>query len=79
METDAKQHPGISMHKLPISGGAAGALFAAGSMLVFLLGVPSIRVFFAAAIPIGLGVAFTLHLFHKRQAALPQQLLKLKP
>ncbi|HEX4594139.1 MAG TPA: hypothetical protein VH157_07680 [Bryobacteraceae bacterium] len=77
MEGNGRLHPGISMHKLPVSGGAVGLLFAAGSMLVFLIGVPSVRVFFLAAIPLGLGFAFALRFFHKRHAAFPQEFLKL--
>lgn len=77
MEANDRLHPGISMHKLPVSGGAVGLLFAAGSMLVFLVGIPSVRVFFLAAIPLGLGVAFALRFFHKHHAALPQEFLKL--
>jgi len=77
MERDDRMHPGITMHKLPVSGNAVGLLFAAGSMAIFLVGVPSVRVFSLAAIPFGLAVALSLRWFHKRHAALPQEFLKL--
>jgi len=77
MESGDRLHPGITMHKLPVSGNAVGLLFAAGSMAVFLVGVPSVRVFSLAAIPFGLAVALSLRFFHRRHAALPQEVLKL--
>lgn len=77
MERGDRLHPGITMHKLPVSGNAVGLLFAAGSMAVFLVGVPSVRIFFLAAIPFGLAVTLALRFFHKRHVALPQTLLKL--
>ena len=77
MESGDRLHPGITMHKLPVSGNAVGLLFAAGSMTVFLVGVPSVRVFFLAAIPLGLAVTLALRFFHRRNAALPPELLNL--
>ena len=77
MESGDRLHPGITMHKLPVSGNAVGLLFAAGSMAIFLVGVPSIRVFSLATIPLGLAVALSLRFFHRRHAALPERLLKL--
>jgi hypothetical protein len=48
-----------------VGGGIAGAFFAGGGMLIFLVGIPLIRVMFPAAIVLGCGVAlvrhFTLH------------------
>lgn len=65
MPTNGGLHPGISMHKLPVSGGAVGLLFAVGSMLVFLLGIPAMRWFLVGSIVLGLGVAGGLWLFRK--------------
>jgi len=65
MTTNGGLHPGISMHKLPISGGAVGLLFVVGSMLVFLLGIPAMRWFLAGSVALGLGVAGGLWLFHR--------------
>ena len=65
MTTNDSLHPGISMHKLPVSGGAVGLLFAVGSMLVFLLGIPAMRWFLAGSGALGVGVAGGLWLFHR--------------
>jgi hypothetical protein len=77
MKSSGRLHPGISMHKLPVSSGAAGLLFVAGSMLIFLLGIPALRWFLGVSIALGSAVAGALWLFHKRFAAVPQKLLKL--
>ncbi len=52
--------PQINVSKIPGGTGIAGALFALGSMLIFLVGVPRIRFFFVAAIILGGGIAFVL-------------------
>jgi hypothetical protein len=55
----------INVSKIVVGGGLAGALFAGGGMLIFLVGIPLIRVMFPAAIVLGCVVAlvrhFTLH------------------
>jgi hypothetical protein len=53
--------PQINIAKIPVGGGIAGAIFAVGSMLIFLVGIPVIRVMFPAAIVLGLVVALILH------------------
>ena len=35
--------PQINLSKIPVGGGIAGAIFAIGSMLIFLLGIPVLR------------------------------------
>ena len=40
--------PQINMAKLAIGGGIAGAIFAFGSMAIFLIGIPAIRYVFPA-------------------------------
>jgi hypothetical protein len=55
-----KWHPGISMHKLPVSGGFVGLLFAAGSALIFVLGFPTLWYFVALAALLGIVVALCL-------------------
>jgi hypothetical protein len=54
-------NPQINIAKIPVGGGIAGAIFAVGSMLIFLAGIPVIRVMFPAAIVLGLVVALILH------------------
>jgi hypothetical protein len=58
MTTNGSLHPGIS-------GGAAGLLFAVGSILVFLLGIPAMRWFLVGSGALGVGVAGGLWLFHR--------------
>ncbi len=53
--------PQINMSKLAVGGGVAGAIFAVGSMLIFLIGIPAIRYIFPAALVLGCGVALILH------------------
>jgi hypothetical protein len=77
METNGNFHPGINFHKLPVSGGAAGLLVAAGSTLIFVFGIPMVKWFLAGAFAVGLGVAGILWIFHKRVAAFPASFLKL--
>lgn len=59
---DNGRHPGITMHKLPVGGGFAGLLFAVGSAVIFILGLPSLWYFvaFSAALGVGLAVIFRL-------------------
>ncbi len=54
-------NPQINIAKIPVGGGVAGAIFAIGSMLIFLIGIPMVRVMFPAAIVLGLGIALILH------------------
>jgi len=65
MKADGSPHPGISMHHLPVGAGVAGFIFVAGTVLVFLLGIPSLRWFLAGSIAVGLAVAVALYLIHK--------------
>jgi hypothetical protein len=53
--------PQINLSKIPVGGGIAGAIFAIGSMLIFLLGIPAIRYIFPAAIVLGCAVALVIH------------------
>ena len=53
--------PQINMSKIAVGGGIAGAIFVAGSMLIFLVGIPVIRYIFPVAIVLGCGVALVLH------------------
>lgn len=63
-----KQHPGISMHKLPVGGGFIGLLFAAGSALIFLLGLPALWYFVAFSAALGIGVAVLLRAAGNRRS-----------
>lgn len=62
-----KRHPGITMHKISFGGGFVGLLFAAGSALVFLLGLPSLWYFVALAFGLGIGIAIFLRMMNSRR------------
>jgi hypothetical protein len=53
--------PQINASKLVVGGGIIGAIFAAGSMSIFLIGIPILRVMLPAAIVLGGAVALILH------------------
>jgi hypothetical protein len=52
--------PQINVSKIPVGGGVAGAVVAAGSMLIFLLGIPALRFFLPAAILCGCVIALII-------------------
>lgn len=54
-------NPQINLSKIPVGGGIAGAIFAIGSMLIFLIGIPVIRYVFPAAVILGCAVALIIH------------------
>ena len=57
-----ERHPGISMHKIPVGAGIAGLVFAVGSMLIFLVGLPVLWYFFLPAVVLGVGIGIALRL-----------------
>jgi len=57
---DGYPHPGISMHRLQVGGGVAGFIFAIGSVLIFLLGIPAFWGFLGLALVAGTGIALLL-------------------
>jgi hypothetical protein len=63
--TESAPTPQINVSKIPGGTGIAGALFAIGSMLIFLFGVPRIRFFFVAAILLGCGIAVVLRFIRR--------------
>jgi hypothetical protein len=65
---DSCPRPKIDMAKIPVGGGIAGLLFAAGTIVIFLLGIPALRWMFAAAILSGCVLALILHFIrHKNK------------
>jgi hypothetical protein len=62
-----KPHPGISMHKLPVGSGFIGLLFAAGSALIFLLGLPALWCFVAFSAALGIGIAALMRIVRGRR------------
>ena len=63
--------PQINMAKVAVGGGIAGAIFAFGSMAIFLIGIPAIRYVFPAAIVLGCGVAVVLHFIRHETTGAP--------
>ncbi len=59
MKEDASR-PQINASKLIVGGGFFGAIFAAGSAAIFLIGIPILRVMFPVAVVLGVGVALVL-------------------
>jgi multisubunit Na+/H+ antiporter MnhB subunit len=59
---DEAAGPQINISKIPGGGGVAGAMFAISSVLIFLIGIPRLRFFLAAAFVVGCGVALAMHL-----------------
>ena len=49
------------MHKMPVGAGIAGVVFTAGSMAIFLIGVPLLRYFLVVALVLGIGIAIVPH------------------
>ncbi len=65
---DNDRHPGITMHKLPVGGGFAGLVFAVGSALIFVLGLPSLWYFVAFSAALGVGIAVIFRLVNSRRS-----------
>jgi hypothetical protein len=65
---DNDRHPGITMHKLPVGGGFAGLVFAVGSALIFVLGLPSLWYFVAFSAALGVGIAVIFRLVNNRRS-----------
>jgi hypothetical protein len=53
--------PQINSAKIAFGGGIAGAIFAIGSMLIFLTGLPMLWYLFPGAIVLGCAFALILH------------------
>lgn len=64
-------NPQINVSKIPGGAGIAGALFALGSMLIFLVGIPRFRYFLVAAIIVGGGIALVLHFVRRETPGKP--------
>ncbi len=63
--------PQINISKIVVGGGVAGAIFAIGSMLIFLTGLPMLRYFFLVAIVLGCAVALILRLSRRETPGTP--------
>lgn len=68
---DDVRNPQINFSKIPGGSGIAGAIFAISSMLVFLIGIPRLRIFFPAAVVLGALVAVVLRKVRHTPPGLP--------
>lgn len=59
-----KPHPGITMHKLTVGGEFAGLVFAVGTVLIFVFGLPALWYFVAFSLAFGVGIAILLHVLN---------------
>lgn len=64
-------NPQINVSKIPGGGGIAGALFAVGGMLIFLIGIPRFRFFLLAAFILGCAVALMLRFVRRETPGKP--------
>ena len=63
---DSERHPGISIHRMAIGGGIMSAVFAIGTVLIFVIGVPLGPWFLLASVLLGAVVAVALYVWHLR-------------
>jgi hypothetical protein len=61
----------INMSRIRVGGGAAGFLFAAGTVYIFFLGVPALRWFLAGALVVGSVISVALRIFHRYKPTRP--------
>ena len=69
--SEGTRNPQINISKIPGGAGIAGALFALGSMLIFLIGIPRLRFFFIAAIVLGCAIALILRFVRRETPGKP--------
>jgi hypothetical protein len=69
--SEGTPNPQINVSKIPGGGGFAGALFAAISTVIFLIGIPRLRYFFPAAIVLGCGIALILRFIRRETPGKP--------
>jgi hypothetical protein len=57
---EPERHPGVSIHRMAVGGGLMGAVFAIGTVLIFVVGVPLGPWFLLASVLLGARVAAAL-------------------
>jgi hypothetical protein len=68
---DNFSHAEINAAKIPVDGNVGGMIFAASTVIIFLLGIPLLRYLFPAAIVSGCAIAFILHIVRHETPAAP--------
>ncbi|MBZ5580104.1 MAG: hypothetical protein LAP40_26385 [Acidobacteriia bacterium] len=69
--SEGAPNPQINVSKIPGSAGIAGAMFAFGGMLIFLIGIPRFRYFLLAALVVGGGIALVLRFIRRETPGKP--------
>ncbi len=64
---DEGKRPEISIHRIPVGGGVAGLIFAVGSCMIFLVGIPALRWFLLLAVVVGSAIGGLLWRWHKNR------------
>lgn len=60
-------HSGINMSHIRVGGGAAGFLFSASTVFIFIAGIPEVRWFPAVAFGVGVLISLALGVYHSRR------------
>jgi hypothetical protein len=68
---DNTSHAEINAAKVPVDGNMGGVIFAASTVIIFLLGIPLVRYLFPAAIVAGGAIAFILHFIRRETPGAP--------
>ena len=64
---DEGRRPEIRIDSIPVGGGVAGLIFAVGSCLIFLVGIPALRWFLLLAVLVGSAIGGLLWRWHKNR------------
>jgi hypothetical protein len=68
---EEQKYTEINMSRIQVGGEAAGFLFAASSVYIFVVGIPALRSFLVGAVLAGLVISMALRLFHKYKPSRP--------
>jgi len=71
-------HRGINFSSMEVEGNLGGFVFAAGTVICTLIGLPWLVPAFLASLTLGVGLAFVLHAWHARYPAKSGQALCLR-
>jgi hypothetical protein len=74
MHDVASYHPGISMHHISVGSNVAGLIFVIGTIFIFGVGIPALRVLLVISGILGILVAGIIRRWHKRHACIVHSL-----
>ena len=69
---DTLSYAEINSAKIPVDGNVGGMIFAAATVIIFLLGIPLLQYMFPAAIVAGCGIALILHFVRHEPPGAPR-------